>query len=611
MEKSERLELKLLNEMKNYLRSSMLNSREDSAKLIYEFCFLRLLSIKAFKQIVSLDENIDLSMFVNEYRKYQPFFAEESMDKEKNDDSEISFSDIDKALYLSDRVLEDLNRYMHSLKDISKLLKNLCSYNGCVIKNLMMIDLYSDSREEFATPDQICKLSSYILDINKNDKVLDICSGYGNYLINLTNCSDYQSLTGIEINYDMSLISDIRLFSLASSYTILNNNVFDIDFVEKYNKVFCNYPLGIHYEKHVLEYIEKKTSNMRFNWVKLSGSSLDWLFVNLAVSAMSEHGKAVIMMPAGPLFKTVDDQYRKELVENNLIESVIKIPNLTGYIQSPQYLLVLGKNTSDRIKFVDVSEQVEKNSPSKEIMNMSKVFEILNDDNNSLVKSESKEVLRGNGYILTVENYIGKKEVIYHNPRKLSEFVIDVFRGYQITSNEQKELESENGSYEVLLISDINDGIISNKLTKIEPNKGKYDRYLLKENDLIISSKGTRIKIAVVENIDNRKIIASGNLIVLRLDTTKLNPNYLEMYLNSSDGQTILNHIQTGSVIISINPSKLTEITISTLPIEKQNIIADKYKNKKKQIQIAKEHVFKLEQEHENFFETNVEEMFD
>ena len=46
------------------------------------------------------------------------------------------------------------------------------------------------------------------------------------------------------------------------------------------------------------------------------------------------------------------------------------------------------------------------------------------------------------------------------------------------------------------------------------------------------------------------------------------------------------------------------------MPIQKQNIIAEKYKSKKKQLQLAKEHVLKLEQEQDNFFESNIKEMF-
>ena len=609
MEKTNRLEWKILDEMRNYLHINMLNSQEDGAKLIYEFCYLRLLSLRTFKQIFSSNYNITLDEFICEYRKYMDTLIKEDLNWDN--DLELKFINNGDAIDLANRVLEDIERYKYSLKDIGRLLSILCSYNGQTIKNVMSIDFYDGSRRVFNTPDQICKLSNYILDVSKNDDVLDICSGYGNYLVNVVNCNEYKSLNGIEINHELSLISEIRLMALTYKYNIKNDNAFNIDLNTKYDKVFCNYPWGLRYEKYELDFIHGRTREMKFNWEKLSGSSIDWLFIDLAISVLKENGKAIIMLPAGPLFKNVDEQYRKDLLDNGYIESVIKIPILTRYTSIPQYLLVLGKNESETVKFIDISEQVEKISPVNINMNMSKVFEILNSENNSLVKYIYKDTLAENGYILTVDNYIGKKEVKYHNPKKLSEYVLDVFRGYQITSKEQKELESENGEYEILLISDINDGVISNDLTRINPEKGKYDRYLVKENDLIISSKGTRIKIAVVENIKDRKIIASGNLIVLRLDTAKINPQYLEMYLNSSDGQTILNHIQTGAVIISINPSKLIEITISTLPLEKQNEVAKKYKSKKQQIQIAREHVLKLEQEQETFFEDNVEEMFD
>ena len=83
------------------------------------------------------------------------------------------------------------------------------------------------------------------------------------------------------------------------------------------------------------------------------------------------------------------------------------------------------------------------------------------------------------------------------------------------------------------------------------------------------------------------------------------------MYLNSQTGQTILNQIQTGSVIISINPSRLIDITISTLPIEEQNKLAEKYKSKKLQLQLAREHIKQIEEEQLNFFENEVEELFD
>ena len=241
---------------------------------------------------------------------------------------------------------------------------------------------------------------------------------------------------------------------------------------------------------------------------------------------------------------------------------------------------------------------------------MNKVFEIINNDKNKNISIKTKEELANNGYILKVDNYVGVKEIKYHNPKKLSNYIIDKYRGYQMTSKEVDELSDKNGEYEILTISDIDNGIISTNLKKVSVDDNRFERYLVKENDIIITSKGTRIKIAVVSNIGDRKIVANGNLIVLRIDTKKLNPFYLASYLNSSNGQATLNQIQTGSVIISINPSSLVEINISTFDIETQNEIAKKYLANQQQYLIAKEHLKKIEEEYENYFDDKILEMF-
>ena len=51
MEKTNQLVWKIVEEMQRYLHINMLNSQEDTAKLIYEFCYLRLLSVRTFKDI--------------------------------------------------------------------------------------------------------------------------------------------------------------------------------------------------------------------------------------------------------------------------------------------------------------------------------------------------------------------------------------------------------------------------------------------------------------------------------------------------------------------------------------------------------------------------------
>lgn len=608
MENKERVEIKVYWELINFLKPNILAGNNQCGEIIYEMCFLRLLSLSTFKDAAS-DKNVSLADFINIYRNSLEKNIQSEIVSNSLNDSGISFGNIYYCIELAEQVLEDLEKYQHSIRNIFWMLSIFCSYNGIVFKNMMALDLSDNGRIEFQTPDQICKIINYVLDINKNDNVLDIGSSYGNYLVNVNSYCEYKSLHGIEISEELSLISKIRLICLSEYFEIENNDIFKIPFDKKYNKILCNYPWNIRYQGFEIDNILCRLNEMRFNWGKINSSSFEWLFIDAMLTLLDNGGRGAAIMTAGPLFKVSDIQYRKDLIDNGWIESVIKLPLVTNSTTLDQYLVIFSSNNNS-VKFVDLSNEVEKAKFGKFNVNMNRIFEILNDDNSKYVSVESYDNIIKNNYLLSVNNYVGKKEIKYYNPKKLSEFVIDVFRGYQMTAKEQETLQDENGNYEILMISDIENGQISRDLIKINSNENKYDRYLIKENDLIISSKGTRIKIAVVNDIDDRKIIANGNLIVLRLDNKKINPYYLEMFLNSSDGQTILNRIQTGSVIISINPSRLIDITISTMSIEKQNKLAEKYKMKQVQLKMAKEHLEKLEKEQLNFFDNEVLEMF-
>lgn len=608
MENKERLEVKIYREMANYFKMHMISDPAQYSALIYEICYLRLLGLGTFKNIAA-HGHISFNEFIELYYESLNNGIKNEIEFNKKNELEVSFKDSEYCIDLAKQVLTNLNKYKSSVNDFFPIISIMCSYSGTVIRNIMSIDLNNTSRNEYQTPDQYCKIINYILDIDKNDDVLDIGSSYGNYLVNVNNCCDYKKLNGIEINMELALISKIRLVCLTGSFDIINEDIFKLPFNNKYDKILCNFPWGIHYKKYELDYVLQRVKDMRFNWDKISPSSFDWIFIDVLLTLMRDTGKAAAIMSSGSLFKVIDASYRKDLVNNGLIEAVIKLPLLFNSFGFEQNLVVFSSNNKT-IKFVDLSNQLDSSKFGKNNINMNSVFEILNSENNRYISTVPVESIANNDYLLTVNNYVGKKEISFHNPRKLSDFVIDVFRGYQMSSREQEELKDENGNYEILTISDIDNGKISPELTRISSEEKRYDRYLLKNNDLIISSKGTRIKIAVVDEIFDRKIIANGNLIVLRLDTNKINPYYLEMYLNSEDGQTILHQIQTGSVIISINPSRLIDITISTLTIEEQNKIAEKYKIKKVQLEMAKEHLKKLEEEQLNFFDNEVMEMF-
>lgn len=593
----ENLTKKILKEIDEWARTSAIR-KEDLPLFIYELLYA-IYSNKDGENLVGITTAKNIFELI-----------EQSIKNNKSNKEE-------KKIKLLLEIQNDFEKFKYIELDYSSLFSILTSIDTNVIREIMKLDLTEkfgfpiyNMRGDFSTPKEIIALAKHLLGVTNDDQVLDMCSGIGDFLVDIASEYNCKLISGIDINMQSSLIAKIRLSVLTNNENIImTGDALTHVFKHQYNKIFCNYPFGLRIDNYKLGEI-KSRNNLLYSWDKYTGGSTDWIFVNTVISQLEPSGKAVMVMPDGPLFKIADKNYKIDLLNDGMIETIIKLPqNIFPSTMISLNLVVFSKQNNQKLRFIDATKEFEKKNNKNELL-LNNILSLIETTDNDKVKTVEYKNIISNDAILTVDNYVGQKEIVYHNPHKLSDYLIDRFRGYQMTSSQQKELEDPNGEYEVLTISDIDNGNISDNLTKININDNKFDRYLIENGDIIISSKGTRIKIAVAE-IGNRKIIANGNLIVLRIDQTKLNPYYLEMFLNSSAGQTILKQIQTGTVIISINPSRLASITISTLPFEEQNMIANKYKAKQKQITLAQEHIKKLENELDNFFEDEVEVLFE
>ena len=593
----ENLITKILKEIDEWGRTSAIR-KEDMPLFIYEL-FYTIYSSKDGEQL------IDVTTMKNIFE-----LIEQVIKKNK------SKNNVEKIKLLME-IQNDFDKFKYIELDYSSLFNILSVMDVSIIRKIMKLDLTEmigfssyGMRGEFSTPKAIIVLAKKLLDITEDDQILDMCSGIGDFLVDIMPECNCKLADGIDINAQSSLMAKIRLSILTNKENvIMTDDALTHIFKHKYNKIFCNYPFGLRIDNYKLGEI-KSRKDLFYSWDKYTGGSTDWIFVNNVISQLESAGKAVMVMPDGPLFKMADKNYKIDLLNDGMIETIIKLPqNIFPSTMVSLNLVLFSKQNNQKLRFIDATKEFMKKNNKNELL-VDNVLSLINSIDNDKVKTFEYNNIINNDAILTVDNYVGQKKIIYHNPHKLSEYIIDRFRGYQMTSSQQKELENPKGEYEVLTISDIENGNIGNSLTKININDNKFDRYLIENGDIIISSKGTRIKIAVAD-IGDRKIIANGNLIVLRIDQNKLNPYYLEMFLNSSDGQTILKQIQTGTVIISINPSKLESITISTLPFEEQNMVANKYKAKQKQITLAQAHIKKLENELDNFFEDEVEVLFE
>lgn len=490
--------------------------------------------------------------------------------------------------------------------NLYNILKYLDQLTEEKIIEIICDDYSMNSRYNISTPNSINSLVYQILEKNSNkSQVLDICSYTGNFLTYYAKRNPNYNFTGIEINARSNIIAQEKMCALKVKNKLINDNIFSYKFINKYDKVFCNYPFGLRFNQMDLDLVNKNHNKLKYEFTGRISSC--WAFVHSVINALSKDGKAVVVMNNACLYKLPDSEYRKLLVDNEYVESVISLPEKifsnTGIAIT---LLVLSKNNK-QVKFINAEKMILKKNFNN-LMNELNIDEIIKEYNSTCDTDNTRiinvEEIKSKNYSLYIPNYMNIEKIDIKNPMKLKQVCKDIYRGYQISSNEIKQFSEKTNNieeYKIVNITNINDGKIDSNLTKIYPDTDKMDKYLLQEKNLLVSSKGTLSKFAVVEIKDNEKFIPSGNFTVLRLNTNIINPYYLKIFFESNKGTTIINSIKSGGVLPAINLNQFKEINIPVPSLEEQNRIVDNYLSKITEIKMLKNNLKKLEENLYNF----------
>jgi ankyrin repeat protein len=130
-----------------------------------------------------------------------------------------------------------------------------------------------------------------------------------------------------------------------------------------------------------------------------------------------------------------------------------------------------------------------------------------------------------------------------------------------------------------LNLSDVQDGIINfSTMGKYDfsDNYKKYEKYELQEGDLLVSCRGTQIKIAIFPPHKD-KVILSQNFIALRLKSNYF-PEYVRLMLESPVGQYYFNSLQAGAATYNFSVKDIEEIQIPNKGYIEQSLLVCKMK---------------------------------
>lgn len=462
---------------------------------------------------------------------------------------------------------------------------------------------------DISTPISVSKLAISILGIKKGDKIIDYCSGIGNFIKDCYSINPNAKYFGIEINKNNIEIAKIRLELIGAKHQILLGNALNNNFTTpEYDVAFANYPFGMRVKDC---FLGKSNTNTIFEEIPAFKKliSLDWYFNY--ITNKSAKRKAVCIIPVGDTFNTTEKEIRKYFIEQKVIEAIIALPGkIFSNTAIPTVMLVLSHDNQE-VMMIDAKDLCLKGRRSNTLTdeNINEILKCFKQESKHSKKVTYSEITN-NDYVINPERYLSletskklEKSITFENVIK------NITRGVQLKASDLDELSSKKPTnVRYLSLANIHDGFIDDNMPYLTELDKRLEKYCIKNHSLIISKFGSPFKIAVAETDGSQKILGNGNLFIIELEETKANPYYIKAFLESEIGLATLKSIAVGTALPTIGIDQLKKIDIPDENIDKQNTFAKKYLAVADEIKLYKHKLIKSQDKLNHFFDISQEE---
>nr|WP_263809794.1 class I SAM-dependent DNA methyltransferase [Salinibacter pepae] len=256
---------------------------------------------------------------------------------------------------------------------LSKLVEHLSTYNlsakrvppdmlGEAYMDLVRHFANEEGRDggEFFTPPKIVQLMvRLVAPFEDGDRFHDPTCGSGGLLVEAAHYfRDEQGgdpsrleLTGQELNPDIAAIAKMNLFIHGYNGAIEREDSLgapaftENGHLEQFDHVLANFPFSADWPKSDLQ----DDAYGRFDWhEKLPRADRgDYAFIMHMANQLNSSGKAAIVIPHGVLFRKYEGRYREPMLQDDLVEAVIGLPeNLFQNNSIPSAILLLNRDKS-------------------------------------------------------------------------------------------------------------------------------------------------------------------------------------------------------------------------------------------------------------------------
>lgn len=459
---------------------------------------------------------------------------------------------------------------------------------------------------DFTTQDRVLEVPIRIIDPKVNDSVVDYFNGESGIEIILKEYLDLNDDEGYKLNYyGQEIINETFAIGQLINFLITGNtnrivrgdSIREPRFIEgnelkKFDVSISNPPFMMKIDKEIIN--EDKLNRFRYGVSEGININSDWIVANQILSTLNEYGKGAILLPIGALFRGgVEERIRKSIINEDLIDAVVRIPSsVLSYTSIVTCWVIFNKNKEKnrkgKIQFIDLTnfvESIDRRNNTISKIGVDKAVEVYNKfEENEMSFILDMEKLEEKQYDLNAFDYIKSERLMESfNHIKMTEFykVAQIRRGVQVNKGKLDALNtgSERTHY-LISIGNIVDGkIVVSEADKIQIERKWAGVYEVKLGDLLITSKGTQFKVAMVK--EEIKAIVSANLFIVRAYEDKYIPEVLKYYLESELGQSLIEGIIKGTAIKSIAHKDIEKFAVPEIDMETQKRVLNMIKRSK------------------------------
>lgn len=436
------------------------------------------------------------------------------------------------------------------------------------------------------TPNSLSKLVIELLDLNKQDVLLELGSGIGEFLFDIVFQSSVKKIIGVDNNLNNCIVSILRNSLLNLNIKFINEDIFEKNIVKSVeaNKIFSHALFTSKYRELAKE--DGKENYLNKLW-KDTGAfnapySAEWAFILTAVKILEKNTNArIVMLTSKSIFEgNREREYRNYLIDNQMLEGIITLPeSLMSFTRLETEMMVLSNNNKN-IKMVDATKCYSRDRRNNVLLDED-IESIINAYKNEteISASISYKTIKNNEFIVSTRKYLNKPELSVGHVYFDDVISEDIQRGAIMFSKDLSLISTEEKTdIQYLELRNIKNGKISKDLTYITKLENKWENFCVENGQLIIS-KLSPFKTVVVEKDEKTKLLATGNLYFMSVDKTKMNPYFIAAYLESEIGQKELDWLSAGSVIKNLSITALKKVRIPMLNMKEQDRIAELYKN--------------------------------